>query len=45
MKFGQFMTYYKRHITKKKLCDLKTSPKSFCVWKELGATSIEKWDF
>ena len=35
--------YYKKK--KKQWCDLKTSPKYFCVWKELGATSIEKWDF
>ena len=48
MKFGQFMSYYKRkNFIKKfcKYCNLKTSSRPFCVCKELSATSIEKWNF
>ena len=48
MKFGQFMSYCKRNkIIKKfyKICDRKTSPRLFCVCKELGITSIEKGNF
>ena len=43
MKFGQFMSYSKRNNFIKKFykkCGLKTS--SYCVYKELTATSIEK---
>ena len=47
MKFGQFMSYCKRNKIKKfyKICDRKTSPRLFCVCKELGITSIEKGNF
>ena len=41
LKFVQFMLYYKRKkIIEKfhKNSNLKTSSKSFCVWKELSAT-------
>ena len=47
MKFGQFMSYYKRRKFMKKFyknCDLKTSPRFACVRKELGTTSIGKWN-
>ena len=45
MKFGQFMSYYRRKNFIKKLyknCDLKTSSRRFCVCKELITTSIGK---
>ena len=45
MKFGQFMSYYKRKNLIKKLyqnCGLKTSSRPFFVCKELSATSIGK---
>ena len=41
MKFGQFMSYYKRNNLIKKFCnkgDLKTSFRPFCVCKELSTT-------
>ena len=43
MKFGQFMSYYKRKNFIKqfrKNCDLKTSSKPFCVCKELIAEPL-----
>ena len=43
MKFGQFMSYYKRKKFVKKLyknCDLKTSSRHFGDCKELNPTSI-----
>ena len=42
------MSYYKRKKFIKnsyKNCDLKTSPRLFCVCKELGTASIGKWNF
>ena len=42
IKFGQFMSYYKREKFIKKYyknCDLKTSSRPFCVCKELSITS------
>ena len=48
MKFGQFMSYYKRKIFIKKFyknCDLKTSFRLFCVCKELSATPYWKMKF
>ena len=45
MKFGQFMSYYKRKNFVKKFnknCDLKASSRPFRVWKELRTASIEK---
>ena len=45
MKFGQFMSDYKRKNFIKKFyknCDLKTSSRFFCVCKELSTTSIGK---
>ena len=47
-KFRQFMSYYKRKkIIKKfrKNCNLETSSRPFCVYKELSTTSIGKWTF
>ena len=44
IKFGQFMPYYKRKNFIKKFyknIDLKTSPRFFCVCKELGTTLLE----
>ena len=48
LKFGQFILYYKRKKIIKKFyrtCDLKTSSRSFCVFKELSTASIGKWNF
>ena len=47
IKFGQFVSYYKKKFIKRfyKNCDLKTSSRSFCVRKELSTTSIRKWNF
>ena len=48
MKFGKFMSYYKsKKFIRKfyKNFDLKTSPRSFCVWKKLGTTFVGKWNF
>ena len=48
MKFGQFISYYKRkNVVKKflKNCHLKTSSRPFCVCKELTTNSIGKWNF
>ena len=48
VKFGQFMSYYKRKkIIKKfrKNCNLKTSFMPFCLCRELSTTSIGKWNF
>ena len=45
MKFGQYMSYYKRKNFIKnfyKNCDLKTSSRPFYVCKELSTTSIAK---
>ena len=45
MKFGQFMSYYKRKNFIKKFdknCDLKTSSRPLGVCKELSTTSIGK---
>ena len=45
MKFGQFMSYYKRKKLIKKFyknCNLKTSFMPFCIHKELSTTSIRK---
>ena len=45
MKFGQFMSYSKENNFIKKLytnCDLKTSSRLFCVFKELSATFLGK---
>ena len=45
MKFGQFMSYYKRKKIIKifcKNCDLKTGSRPFCVCKKLGTTSMGK---
>ena len=45
MKFGQFISYYKRQNFIEKVyknSGLKTSPRPFCVCKELSATSIGK---
>ena len=45
MKFGQFMSYYKRKKFIKKFyknCDPKTSSRPFCVCKELTKTTITK---
>ena len=47
MKFGQFMSYYKRKIFIKKFynnCDLKTSSRPFFAMI-LSTTSIRKWNF
>ena len=47
MKYGQFISYYKRRYLIKKLhknCVLKTSSRPFCVSKKLS-TSIGKWIF
>ena len=48
VKSGQFMSYNKRKQFIKKFYknyDLKTSPRPFCVCKELGTTSTGKWNF
>ena len=48
MKFGQFMSHYKRKKIIKEFCkngDPKTSSWSFCVCKELSSVSIGKWSF
>ena len=48
MKFGQFVSYYKRQKIIKKFqenFDLETSSRPFCVYKELSTTSIGKWNF
>ena len=48
MKFGQFMSYYKRkNLIRKfyKKFGLKTSSRSFCVCKELSTIFIKKWKF
>ena len=48
MKFDQFMSHYKRKnfIEKfRKNCDLETSSRPFCVYKELSTTFIGKWNF
>ena len=48
MKFGQFISYYKRKkIIEKpyKNCDLKTSSRPFSVCKKLSTTSIGTWNF
>ena len=45
VKFGQFMSHYKRkNFTKKfcKNCRLETSSRPFCVSKELSTVSIGK---
>ena len=45
MKFGQFMSYYKRKKIIKNVyenCGLKTSSKPFYVCKELSTTLIRK---
>ena len=45
IKFGQFVSYYKRKKIIKKFhqnFELETSPRPFCVYKELSATSIGK---
>ena len=45
MKFGQFMSHYKRkNLIQKfcKNCSLKTSSRPFCVCKELNTASIGK---
>ena len=45
IKFGQFMSYYRRKNFVKeflKNCDLKTSSRPFCVCKELSTNSIGK---
>ena len=47
MKFGQFMSYYKRKNFIKKFYKkrrLKTSSRSFCVCEEWSITSIGKWN-
>ena len=48
MKFGQFMSHYKRKNFIKKFCkncSLKTSSRPFCVCKELSTTTIGQWNF
>ena len=48
MKFGLFMSNYKRKMFTKKFyinCDLKTSSRLFCVCKELSTDSIRKLNF
>ena len=48
MKFGQFMSYYKREKFIKKFykkCDPKTSSRLFCVCKKLTISAIRKWNF
>ena len=48
MKFGQFISYYKRKANIKKfykICDLNTSSRPFCVCKQLSTTSTGKWDY
>ena len=48
MKFGQFMSYYKRKNFIKKFhqnCGLKTSSRPFFVCKELTTTPIGKQNF
>ena len=47
IKFGQFVSYYKKKFIKRfyKNCDLKTSSRPFCVRKELSTTSVRKWNF
>ena len=48
MKFGQFMSYYKRKNFMRKFyknCNQKTSSRPFCVCKELSTASIGKWNF
>ena len=46
MKFNQFMSYCKKKkkVIKKsyKKCDLKTSSRPYCVFKELSTASIGK---
>ena len=47
MEFGQFMSHHKRKKFAKKFyknCNLKTSPRSFYVCKELNTTSSGKWN-
>ena len=47
MKFGQFVSYYKRKNFIKKFhknFDLETSSMPFCVYKELSTTSTGKWN-
>ena len=41
------MSYYKKILIKKfhKICDMKTSCRSFCACKELSTNSIGKWNF
>ena len=47
MTFDQFMSYYKRKYFFKDLfqkdCQ-ETTSRSFCVFKEVNATSIGKWE-
>ena len=48
MKFGQFMSHYKRKNFIKKFsrsCSQKTSSRPFYVCKELSTASIGKWNF
>ena len=48
MKFGQFMSYYKKKKFIKQFCknhSLKTSSRPFCFYKELSTTSIGQWNF
>ena len=48
MKFGQYISYYKRKKIIKnfyKICNLKTSSRPFCACKELSTTAIGKWIF
>ena len=48
MKFGQFMSHYKRRTFIRKFyknCDLKTSSRPFCAGKELSTTSTGNGKF
>ena len=48
MKFGQFISHYKRKNFIKKFyknCDMKTSSRPFWIFKKLSTTSTGKWNF
>ena len=48
MKFGQFMSYYKRKISSKnsiKTVVWKIVPGPFCIYRELSTNSFGKWNF
>ena len=48
MKFGQFMSHFKRTIFIKvfsKICVLETSSRLFCVYEKVSTISTGKWNF